>query len=138
MDCDDSQMGAKQMYCLYLKEQYLATSLAAERQLQVQPNHPEALFWSAKANERRAVDGLGHFEELAPHSAATYDLLGYLDRRRMQPDGALLQYDKALALAPHDPSALLGRAAALLSIGKLDVAIATAASDCPTHQTIHA
>lgn len=126
MGCADSPMTTKQMSCLYLQNQYTATSLAAGRHLRTQPNDPEALFWSAKANERRAVDALGRFEELAPHSPATYDLLGDLDRRRMQPDGALLQYDKALALAPHDPSALLGRAAALLTIGKLDEAIATA------------
>ena len=133
-DCTDSPMEAKQMACLYLQNQYQATSVAAGKMLRIHPSDAEALFWSAKANERLAVDALGHFEELAPHSAATYNLLGDLYRRRMQPDGALLQYDKALALAPHDPSGLLGRAAALLSIGKSDEAVATAGiglSDMP-------
>ena len=124
--CTDSSLGAKQMSCLYLHHEDAAASLAAAKRLRERPDDLETLFWSAKANEHRAVDALAHFEELVPHSAATYDLLGDLDRRRLQPDAALEQYDKALALAPHDPSALLGRAAALLSIGRFDESIATA------------
>ncbi len=118
----------QRMACLYWVNEISATAVAAQGRLAVAPADAEALFWSVKANERRAVVALAHFEELAPQSAATYDLLGDLYRRRAQPDTALEQYAKALVIAPRDPGALLGRAAALLAIGRMDDA-RTAAED---------
>ena len=112
----------QQMACLYWQDQYARCAEAAGEQLARAPDDTEALFWSVKANERRAVESLARFEQLAPQSAATFDLLGDLDRRRMEPDSALAEYAKALAIAPRDAGALLGRAAALLATGRMDEA----------------
>jgi hypothetical protein len=46
------------------------------------PEDPEAFYWSVKANEQRAVAALAQFESLSPHSPATYDMVGDLYRRR--------------------------------------------------------
>lgn len=116
----------RQIACLYWQGRSLAASEAAGDCLALSPNDPEALFWSVKANERRAIEALTHFEQLAPQSAATFNLLGDLYRRRAQPDNALQEYAKAQAITPRDPGALLGRAAALLAAGRMEEASAAA------------
>ena len=86
----------------------------------------EALYWSVKANERRAVVAFSRFQSLAPQSPATFDLSGDLYRRRALPGQARVEYAKALALNSHDPAALLGTSAAHLSEGHFDDALAAA------------
>ncbi len=113
------------MACLFWAGNAFAASEAAGDRLQIAPGDPEALFWSVKANEQEAVRALERFEQLAPRSAPTFDLLGDLDRRRARPDAALLEYNKALSIAPRDPDAHLGQAASLLALGRADEAIAS-------------
>lgn len=86
----------------------------------------EALYWSVKANERRAVLALSRFEELSPQSPATFDLTGDLYRRRSLEEKARAEYARALAIDPHDPAALLGTAAAWLAESHPEQALATA------------
>ncbi len=119
------------MACSYWDGRLAQASEMAGERLAVAPQDAEALFWSVKANERRAVEALARFEQLAPQAAATFDLLGDLYRRRAQPDGALGEYSKALTIAPRDPGALLGRAAALLATGRMEEA-SNAAQDALT------
>ncbi len=114
------------MACLFWARDLAAASAAAGDRLKSAPGDSEALFWSVKANEQEAVRALARFEQLAPRSAPTFDLLGDLYRRRARPDAALLEYKKALGIAPRDPDALLGQAASLLALGRADDAIAAA------------
>lgn len=97
------------MKCSYLDKDIVTAARAAARQLAVRADNPEALYWSVKANEKRAVEALTRYEQLAPQSPATYDIVGDLYRRRSQPDSALEQYSKALDMNPHDAPALMGR-----------------------------
>lgn len=116
----------QQMACSYLQNDVVASADLAAKRLAITPDDPEALYWSVKANEQRAVEAFAQFEHLAPQAAATYDLVGDLYRRRLQPDGALEQYAKALAIDPHDAAALLGSAAAYLSTGNMEQSMAAA------------
>lgn len=111
--------------CSYLEGDAKAAA-AAVAALTTRADDPEALFWSVKANEQLSVEALSTFERLAPQSAATFDLMGDLYRRRLQPDRALDEYSRALAVDATDAPALLGSAAAYLSSGRPDQAIAVA------------
>ena len=112
--------------CAYWAGNYEASSAASVQALVQSSNEPEALYWAVKTNERRAVAAFSRFEDLAPQSAATYDLVGDLYRRERQPDSAQAAYEKALAIDAHDPAAQLGSAAASFSQGDVDKALATA------------
>ena len=112
--------------CSYLDGEASASAASAAAALASRPADPEALFWSVKANERRSVEALSTFERLAPQSPATFDLMGDLFRRRLQPDRALAEYARALATDPHDAPALLGTAAAYLATGRANQAADTA------------
>ena len=103
--------------CAFFAGQYGESADAAARALGRSPGDAEALYWSVKANERRAVAALSRFEELAPQSPATFDLVGDLYRRQREPDQAGAEYKKALAIHPHDPAGLLGLAAAQFAQG---------------------
>jgi tetratricopeptide (TPR) repeat protein len=93
--------------------------------LKQSPQNPEALYWSIKANERMAVAALGRFEELAPQSAASFEMVGDLYRDQRQMDNALGEYKKALDIDPNDPGALLGTVVADIAASKLDEASST-------------
>lgn len=111
--------------CSYLCKDTVNAAAAAASQLAISPDNPEALYWSVKANEKRAVEALARYEQLAPQSPATYDMVGDLYRRRLQPDSALEQYSKSLAIDPQDAPALMGSAASYLSIGDMENTLTT-------------
>jgi tetratricopeptide (TPR) repeat protein len=120
--------------CAYWAADYQRSAEQAGQALSKSPQDAEALYWSIKANERIAVAALSRFEELAPHSTASYVMVGDLFRHRRQNDAALVEYKKALALDPRDPPALIGAMAADLAIGNLDEASSmgqTALADRP-------
>jgi tetratricopeptide (TPR) repeat protein len=112
--------------CAYWKGDYEQSAEPAAQALRLSPQNAEALYWSVKANERIAVAALARFEQLAPHSAASYVMVGDLFRQQRQPDSALEEYKKALMIDAHDPAALAGAVAAAISAQKLDEAQATA------------
>ncbi len=102
----------------YWSGRYAASAAAAGQRLRGAPDAPEAVYWLIKANEKSAVEALEHFAMLAPRSAASADLLGDLYRRRRQPDRAIEQYQRALALEPDDVVAWLGTSAAYFAAGQ--------------------
>ena len=122
----DSSALMLQTACSYLDKDMVRAATVASNQLAINPDNPEALYWSVKANEKRAVDALARYEQLAPQSPATYDMVGDLYRRRLQPDSALEQYSKALEIDPLDAPALMGSAASYLSIGNMEKTLTTA------------
>ncbi len=112
--------------CAYWAAEYEQSASAAQLALQQGPHDIEALYWSIKANERLAVGALSRVDDLAPNSVTMHVLVGDLYREQRQPDGAAVEYAKALALDPHNPAALLGLSAADFAAAKLDDAAATA------------
>ncbi len=84
------------------------------------PDPAQALYWAVKSNERLAVNALERFETLSTHSAANFILVGNLFRMQRQPDKALAEYTKALALDPHNPAALTGAVLACIDADRLD------------------
>ncbi len=116
----EPKCGPQQVATAYWDGEHEAAAAAASQHLKITSNAPEALYWSVKANEKSAVEALAHYEQLAPHSAATADLLGDLYRRRRQPDRAIEEYRRALAIDQDDVVAWLGISAAYLSAGKME------------------
>lgn len=112
--------------CAYWAGDYKHSAAAAGQLLKVSPQNSEALYWSLKANERLAVAALSRFEELAPKSPTSYDLVGDLYRDQRRADSAIAEYKKSLAIDPHDSVALLGIAAAYFSAGDFEQAAAMA------------
>ncbi len=127
-DSSASRSAAAGIACGSLQGDATQAASAAAAGLLARPDDPEALFWSVKANERRSVEALAEFQRLAPQSAATFDLLGDLYRRRLQPDRALEEYTRALVADAHDRPALLGSAAAYLATGRPELAVSTTRS----------
>jgi tetratricopeptide (TPR) repeat protein len=92
----------------------------------VQPHSLEALYWSIQAHERLALQSLAHFQQLEPDSARSHVLLGDIYHQLERHDDAQAEYLKALAIAPNDPAAMLGLAAAYLSNNNDQGAMGTA------------
>ena len=110
----------QEMACAFRQGDYELSAAQADKELRQSPDAAEALYWSIKANERIAVAALARFEELSSQSPANYVLVGNLYRFQRQADSALIEYRKALALDPHNLSALMGAALASLSADKLE------------------
>jgi len=92
----------------------------------LQPHSPEALYWSIQANERFAVQSLARFQQLESDSARSHVLLGDIYHQLEREDDAQAEYQKALALEPGNPAAMLGSASAYLSNNNLEKARDTA------------
>jgi tetratricopeptide (TPR) repeat protein len=106
--------------CAFQSGDYERSAAQAWRALKQSPQSAEALYWSVKADERVVVTALSQFEELAPKSPTNYDLVGDLYRDQRNADNALVEYKKALAIDSHDPAALMGSAAAYLSLNNFE------------------
>ena len=127
LSCGASQMPLASAACDFWAGNYEhSAAQAAEALKKHSSQDPEALYWSIKSNERIAVAALGRFEELAPQSPASFDMVGDLYRDQRQMENALGEYKKALDIDPHDPGALLGTVVADIAASKLDEAAATA------------
>ena len=98
-----------------------ATALEA-----LQPHSAEALYWSIQANERLAVQSLARFQQLESDSTRSHVLLGDIYHQLEREDDAQAEYQKALAIEPGNPAAMLGSASAYLSNNSIDKALETA------------
>jgi tetratricopeptide (TPR) repeat protein len=132
--CGTAPTALESAACAYWAGDYEQSAELAGEALRQSSATSEALYWSIKANERIAVAALSRFEELAPHSPISYDLVGDLYRDQRENDSALAEYKKALAIDAHDPGALMGATLANLGIAHLADAEAmdqTALADHP-------
>jgi tetratricopeptide (TPR) repeat protein len=114
--------------CAYFTGDYELAANASESLAAVAAHPATALYWSIKANERLAFIALDKFQQLEPNSARSHLLLGDIYRQRRRFDDALSEYQKALAITPNDPAALLGLASAYLGNGNTEKTIETAQS----------
>jgi tetratricopeptide (TPR) repeat protein len=102
-----------------------ASSAAAALEA-MEPGSLEALYWLIQAHERLAFQALAQFQRLEPDSARSHVLLGDIYHQLERHDDAQAEYQKALAIAPSDPAAMLGLAAAYLSNNNINGAMETA------------
>jgi tetratricopeptide (TPR) repeat protein len=100
-----------------------STAIALEA---LQPHSAEALYWSIQANERLAVQSLSRFQQLEPDSTRSHVLLGDIYHQLEREDDAQAEYQRALALEPGNPAAMLGLATSYLSNNDNDKAMETA------------
>lgn len=112
--------------CAYFTGDYELAANASESLAGIAPHSAAALYWSIKANERLAFIALDKFQQLEPNSARSHLLLGDIYRQRRRFDDAQTEYQKALALTPNDPAALLGLASAYLGNGNIEKTIQAA------------
>lgn len=87
---------------------------------------PATLYWRIVSGQQLAAAALTKAAAIAPDAPQTHVLLGDIARQQQQSDAALTEYNKALALAPGDPAALLGATATYLLQAKPEQAMATA------------
>jgi tetratricopeptide (TPR) repeat protein len=112
--------------CAYFTGDYDLASNAAEVLGAVAPQSVVALYWSIKANERLAFSALERYQQLEPNSSRSHLLLGDIYRQRTRFEDALGEYEKALAMTPNDPAALMGLASAYFGNGNMEMAKKTA------------
>ena len=112
--------------CAYFTGDYQLASNASEALAAVAPLSLAAVYWSIKANEHLAFIALDKFQQLEPDSSRTHLLLGDIYRQRMRFEDAQAEYQRALAISPRDPAALIGLASAYFGDGNNGEAIETA------------
>ena len=112
--------------CAYFTGDYKLASNASEALAAVAPHSLAAVYWSIKANEHLAFIALDKFQQLEPDSSRTHLLLGDIYRQRMRFEDAEAEYQRALAISPGDPAALIGLASAYLGDGNIGKARETA------------
>lgn len=112
--------------CSFFTGDYDLASQAAEELASATPHSSVAAFWSIQSNERLAFTALEKFQQLEPNSARSHLLLGDIYRQRTRYDDAAAEYQKALALTPGDPAALLGLASAYFGNAQIQQTIDTA------------
>ncbi len=101
--------------CAYFTGDNLRASAAATELRTLEPHSLEALYWSIQANERLAFQALAKFQQLDPDSARSHVLLADIYQQLERFDDAQAECEKALAIKPGDPAAMLGLASAYLN-----------------------
>ena len=112
--------------CSFFAGENERTDSAATALEAMQPHSQEALYWSIQANERLAVQALARFQQLESNSTRSHILLGDIYHQLEREDDAQVEFQKALALEPGNPAAMLGSATAYLSNNNMDKAMETA------------
>jgi tetratricopeptide (TPR) repeat protein len=106
--------------CAYFTGDYDLASSAADELASVSPHSLVAMYWSIKANEHLAFSALERFQQLEPNSSRSHLLLGDIYRQRTRFEDAEAEYQKALAITPNDPAALIGLASAYFGNGNIE------------------
>jgi tetratricopeptide (TPR) repeat protein len=101
--------------CAYFTGDNRRASAAATELRTLDPHSIEALYWSIQSNERLAFRSLAQFQQLDPDSARSHVLLADIYQQLERFDDAEAECEKALAIKPNDPAAMLGLASAYLS-----------------------
>lgn len=112
--------------CSFFAGDNARASSAASALEALQPQSPEALYWSIQANERLALQSLARFQQLESDSPRSHVLLGDIYHQLERDDDAEAEYQKALTLEPGNPAALLGLASAYLNNNNVEKAMETA------------
>lgn len=86
------------------------------------PRDQEAWYLLGKTYLQLSEDSLGKINQIDPNSVVAHEVAGEIDESMHNYDGALVEYKKAIDLAPNQPDAHIHMATAFWSIGKWDSA----------------
>ena len=123
-------------FCAFYTGDFKTASLAARRLKTIPATRASGLYWESNANQKLAVAALSRAGETASNSPQLHILLGDIYRQRNRWEDAESEYQKALAVDPHNESANLGLGLALFANGKNDEALAidrTLLTQSPDH-----
>jgi tetratricopeptide (TPR) repeat protein len=123
-------------FCAFYTGDFKTASLAARRLKSIPATRASGLYWESNANQKLAVAALSRAGETASNSPQLHILLGDIYRQRDRWDDAESEYQKALAVDPHNEGANLGLGLALFASGKKDEALAidrTLLTQSPDH-----
>ena len=86
------------------------------------PQDQEAWYLLGKTYLQLSEDSLGKINQIDPNSVVAHEVAGEIDESMHNYDGALVEYKKAIDLAPNQPDPHIHMATAFWSIGKWDSA----------------
>jgi predicted Zn-dependent protease len=86
------------------------------------PRDQEAWYLLGKTYLQLSEDSLGKINQIDPNSVVAHEVAGEIDESMHNYDGALVEYKKAIDLAPNQPEPHIHMATAFWSIGKWDSA----------------
>lgn len=109
--------------CAFNSGDYTTASLAARRLKALPASQVGGLYWESKADQKLAIAALARAGEIGSASPQLHVLLGDIYRQKQRWEDAVQEYQKALALDPHHPSARLGLAMALFGDAKNNAAL---------------
>ncbi len=105
--------------------------------LRIKPRDQQAWYLLGKTYLQMSENALGKVREINPHSFVAHEVAGEIDQSMKNYDGALLEFKKAVDLAPHDPGTHLRLANVYWLMGKWGSAetefrsvLALAPNDC--------
>ena len=109
--------------CSFYSGDYWSASVRALEMQSVSSTRPAGLYWEIRASQRLAVAALDRAGQESPNSAKMHVLIGDVQRQRKHLQAAQDEYNKALALKPGDPGALLGLGVTRLLLADLNGAL---------------
>lgn len=86
------------------------------------PNDQEAWYLLGKTYLQLSEDSLGKINQIDPNSVVSHEVAGEIDESMHNYDGALVEYRKAVEMAPHRPGTHLHLASAFWSTSKWESA----------------
>ena len=86
------------------------------------PRDQQAWYLLGKTYLQLSEDSLGKINQIDPNSVVSHEVAGEIDESMHNYDGALVEYKKAIDLAPNQPEPHMHMATAFWSIGKWDSA----------------
>jgi tetratricopeptide (TPR) repeat protein len=86
------------------------------------PRDQEAWYLLGKTYLQLSEDSLGKINQIDPNSVVAHEVAGEIDESMHNYDGALVEYKKAIDIAPNQPEPHIHMATAFWSIGKWDSA----------------
>src|ERR1700761_3353851 len=86
------------------------------------PKDQQAWYLLGKSYLQLSEDALGQINQIDPNSVTAHEVAGEIDESMHNYDGALVEYKKAIDLAPNLPEPHIHMATAYWSIGKWDSA----------------
>jgi tetratricopeptide (TPR) repeat protein len=86
------------------------------------PRDQEAWYLLGKTYLQLSEDSLGRINQIDPNSVVAHEVAGEIDESMHNYDGALVEYKKAIDLAPNQAESHIHMASAFWSLGKWDSA----------------
>jgi tetratricopeptide (TPR) repeat protein len=100
-ESDSGSAVAQHLALAYLHLQQFEKALVPlSRWLQLEPNNPDALYYSGRAHFLLGVESYSRLEKVAPDSFRVHQMKAELFQRQEQTEAAIAEYRKAIQKAP--------------------------------------